>query len=53
MKLEGSDPANKVLCTTTGRNEDIRRGAPNLRWCYKLEKGFAKVSCRNWRINEQ
>jgi len=43
MKLEESDPAEKVLCTTPRRNEDGRRGTPNSEWCYKLEKDFAKI----------
>ena len=42
-KLEESDPAEKVLCTTPGRNEDRRRGAPNSGWGYKLEEDFEQV----------
>jgi hypothetical protein len=43
MKLDESDLAEKVLCTTPGTNEDRRRGTPNSGWCCKLEEDFAEV----------
>ena len=43
MKLEESDVAKEVLCTTSGRNDDRRKGTSNSGWCYKLEEDFAQV----------
>jgi hypothetical protein len=50
IRVEGSDPAKKVLCIKRGGNRD-RRGKPKLRWCDKLEEKIALVGCRIWRIS--
>jgi hypothetical protein len=38
MRMEESDPAKKVLCTTTGGNGDRRRGRQKLRWFDEIEE---------------
>ena len=51
MRMEGSDPRKKVLCTEPGGNGGRRRGRPKLRRCEEFEKDVARVGCRNWRIH--
>jgi hypothetical protein len=51
MRMEGSDPRKKVLCTEPGGNGGRRRGRPKLRRCEEFEEDVVKVGCRNWRIH--
>jgi hypothetical protein len=55
MRMEESDRAEEVLCTTSKPEEsgDRRRGRPKLRWREESEEDVARVGCRNWRINAQ
>jgi len=53
MRMEGSGPAEKFLCTKREGNSNKRRGRPKPRWCEEVEWDVARVGCRNWRINVQ
>jgi hypothetical protein len=53
MRMEESDPAEKILCTKPGGSEGKRRGRWKLRWYNQLEQDVARVGCRTWRINAQ
>jgi hypothetical protein len=54
MRMDGSDPARKVLCTEPGGIGGRKRGRLNLRWCGdELEEDVERVGCRNCRLNAQ
>ena len=52
MRMEGSDPARKMLCTKLGGSGDRRKRQTQAE-VHKLEENVLKLECRNWRINAQ